>query len=185
MNWLFPLKLKVLGSTADSISFQDIDLNSEVEIPIGQHVGAFGVQRTKHTHNGVDLYCPLFEPVYAVEDGTIVNVRQWTGEGAGSPWWNDTWAILVEGESGVVTYGEIFLIDPIITNNKIKRGDLVGTVKTVLKNDKNRPMTMLHLQMYKHGHLCAGGWKTNDPQPETLIDPTPFLLKAEQNLGGL
>ncbi len=178
MNWLFPLRLKVVGPTENSMSFQSIDKWNEVEIPIGDHVGAFGVKRKNHIHNGVDLYCYEIEPVFAVEDGTIVDVRQWTGEDAGSPWWEDTWAILVEGESGVVAYGEIFLIDPIITNNKIKRGDLVGTVKTVLKENKGRPITMLHLQMYKHGHLCAGGWDTNDPKPDTLIDPTPFLLKA-------
>lgn len=178
-KWLFPLRLKSLGQTSDSMSFKNVDIEREIEIPIEEHVGAFGAQRKNHIHNGVDLYCRPSDAVYAVEDGIVVDVRQWTGENAGSPWWNDTWATLVEGESGTVAYGEIFLSYSKI-GGKIKKGDLIGFVKTVLVKDKGRPMTMLHLQMYKHGHLCAGGWNTNNPKPDTLIDPTPFLLEAEQ-----
>jgi len=181
-NWLFPLRLKVLGSTSDSMSFKDVDMEREVEIPIDNHVGAFGVQRKMHIHNGVDLYCEFLEAVYAVEKGKIVDVRQWTGKDAGSPWWNDTWAVLVEGESGVIAYGELCEHDRVEDEigTEIRRGELIGFVKPVLKKDKGRPTSMLHLQMYKHGHLCSGGWDTNNPKPETLIDPTPFLLEAEQ-----
>jgi len=182
-EWLFPLDLDVLGPTEDSMSFKKINLTTDVftdaEIPIKQHVGAFGVKRKHHIHNGVDLYCCPSDMVYAVEDGTVVDLRQWTGESVGSPWWNDTWALLVEGESGVVAYGEIFKGYQ-KKGDKVKRGDLLGGVKTVLRRYKGRPMTMLHLQMYKHGKFCAGGWNTNDPKPDALIDPTPFLLNAEQ-----
>jgi murein DD-endopeptidase MepM/ murein hydrolase activator NlpD len=182
-KWLFPLDLDVIGPTEDSMSFQNINLTtdifSDVEIPIGSHVGAFGVQRKMHVHNGVDLYCEPSTEVLAVEDGIVVDIRQWTGEGAGSSWWNDTWAVLVEGESGAIAYSEIFLGYHSI-GDKIKRGQHIGFVKTVLKKYKGRPTTMLHFQMYKHGHICAGGWDTNNPKPETLVDPTPFLLEAEQ-----
>jgi hypothetical protein len=171
--------MHVNGKTSDSMSFQNINLENEVEIPVEQHVGAFGVQRKKHIHNGIDLYCEPLEAVYSVERGTVVDYRQWTGEAASSPWWNDTWAILVEGESSVVAYGEIYPVEVDIIGDKVEAGELIGFVKTVLKKDKGRPMTMLHLQCYKHGHLCAGGWKTNDPKPDTLIDPTNFLLEAE------
>lgn len=180
-KWLFPfIGVKVLGATDDSMSFQNIDVDTEVEIPIGQHVGAFGVKRKMHVHNGVDLYSKPRQTIFAVEGGTVVDIRQWTGGMAGSPWWEDTWAVLVEGESGVVAYGEI---DYDTTRYKlgyrIAVGDHIGWTRTVLKKDKGRPMTMLHLQMYKHGHLCSGGWDTNAPQPDTLIDPTPFLLEAD------
>lgn len=183
-KWLFPLDLDVIGPTEDSMSFQKINLTTDVftdvEIPIAQHIGAFGVQRKMHTHNGVDLYCEPFESVYAVEDGIVVDCRQWTGEEAGSPWWNDTYAILVEGESGAIAYGEITIKPFLNIGHKIKKGEELGKVMTVLKKDKGRPMTMLHFQMYKHGHICAGGWDTNDPKPDTLIDPTSFLLEAVQ-----
>jgi len=180
-KWLFPLAgMKVLGETSDSMSFENIDISKEVEIPIGQHVGAFGVKRKMHVHNGVDLYCPPRTLVFAVEGGVVVDIRQWTGKAVGSPWWKDTWAVLVEGESGVAAYGEIeYDWTRFKIGYKIAVGDHIGWVKTVLKKDKGRPMTMLHLQMYKQGHLCSGGWDTNDPKPDNLIDPTPFLLDAD------
>jgi hypothetical protein len=171
------------------MSFKNIHQLTQVEIPIKNHVGAFGVQRKKHVHNGVDLYCPPGRQVYAVEDGEVVDMRQWTGEDVGSPWWEDTYATLVEGKSGVVAYGEIGYGEACLWNfyynigSKIKRGDLIGWVRTVLNKDKGRPMTMLHLQMYKHGKTSAGGWDTNNPKPEDLIDPTLFLLDAEENIG--
>jgi len=179
-KWLFPLNLEVLGPTSDSMSFQNIDIENQVEIPIEQHVGAFGVQRKMHVHNGIDLYCPPLDPVFAVEDGIVVDYRDWTGEGAGSPWWEDTEALLIEGESGAIAYGEICNTVGLKIGDKVSRGDHIGNVITVLKKDKGRPMTMLHFQGYKHGYTHAGGWDTNEPQPEALFDPTPFLLEAEQ-----
>ena len=179
-KWLFPLDIDVIGPTSDSMSFQKIDIHTDVEIPTEQHVGAFGVQRKHHVHNGVDLYCEPHELVYAVEDGKVVDIRQWTGKKAGSPWWKNTWAILIEGETGVVAYGEIGKPDGYQIGDKVCRGDLLGCVKTVLRKDKGRPMTMLHFQMYKHGKTSAGGWGINNPKPEDLVDPTQFLLDAEQ-----
>ena len=180
-KWLFPLKLNVLGATEDSMSFENIDIENEVEIPVGQHVGAFGVQRKFDVHRGVDLYCPPLDPVFAVEDGIVVDYRDWTGEGAGSPWWEDTEALLIEGESGVIVFGEIVNTVGLKIGDKVSRGDHIGNVVTVLKKDKGRPMTMLHVQMYKNGYTHAGGWKISDPQPGQLVDSTPFLLEAEQH----
>jgi len=34
MSWMFPLNMKMIGSTSDSMSFQKIDMESEVEIPV-------------------------------------------------------------------------------------------------------------------------------------------------------
>lgn len=183
-KWLFPLDLDIIGPTSDSMSFKNINLTTDVftdvEIPVGQHVGAFGVKRKHNCHNGIDLYCEPGEWVFAVEDGTVVDVRQWTGEAVGSPWWEDTWAILVKGKFGVVAYGEVRFPESVKIGREVERGDHLGYVATVLTRDKGRPVTMLHFQMYTHGNLCAGGWVTNDPKPKTLIDPTPFLLDAEQ-----
>ena len=86
LKWYFPLRLNVLGPTLDSMSFENIDEDYQVEIPVGQHVGAFGVQRKFDVHRGVDLYCPPLDPVFAVEDGIVVDYRDWTGEeGLGTP----------------------------------------------------------------------------------------------------
>ena len=136
--------------------------------------GAFAAVRTHDTHTGVDLYCDVGQTVTAVEDGQVVAVTQFTG-GAESPWWNDTWAVMVEGASGVVTYGEI---TPLVQEGVVVRaGDPVGTVLRVLKKDKGRPTSMLHLELYTHGTRAHPWWR-GDTQPPELLDPTDALLRC-------
>lgn len=173
----FPLKKQNIYITNDSMSFVNIDYNKDTEIPIGTHVGAFGAKRKMHTHEGVDLYCPEGEPVYAIEDGEVVLIENFTGLKAGSGWWNDTNAVHIEGSSGVLVYGEIIEIDSIKVGNKIKQGDLIGHVKTVLKKDKGRPMSMLHLELYSHGSRESVTWHPwQEERPEFLQDPTKLLI---------
>lgn len=84
-------------------------LPSAPYVPVAPHPGAFGVSRKHDVHTGVDLYASESTPVYAIEDGKIVEILEFTGEGADppSPWWNRTQAVLVEGRSGVILYGEV------------------------------------------------------------------------------
>jgi len=43
MKWTFPLDMKLVGKTTNSMSFQKINIKKEVEIPVGKkHVGACG-----------------------------------------------------------------------------------------------------------------------------------------------
>lgn len=144
-------------------------------LPVGDHPGAFGVQRKHHIHEGVDLYCHQGQPVQAVEEGVVVAVIPFTGEIANppSPWWRDTWAVLVEGPSGVVVYGEI--TPDVKVGDPIVPGWNIGYVKQVLKIDKGRPMAMLHLELHRPGTRDAKDWI--DERPATLLDPTPFLLE--------
>jgi hypothetical protein len=188
-NWLFPLELKKLGPTVDSMSFDKIDITKGVEIPVFPHVGSFGAERRHDIHKGVDLYCPEGTPVFAVEDGVLCHVRPFTGEIANCPWWENTWAVSIAGESGVVVYGEInkpkfrfinFSLenDWFFQGKEIKKGDLIGNVKRVLKKDKGRPTSMLHLALHRHGTLTDAVWKIGAKQPEGTLDPTPFLLTS-------
>ena len=181
MDWLFPLKMNVLGTTSDLMSFKNIDLTKEVEIPIGKLVGAFGVERKFDVHRGIDLYAPVGTPVFSVEEGKIIQIGPWTGAAAGCDWWLDTDAVYVEGESGVVAYGEIEVVKELEVDQVLKIGTLVGFIKRVLKKDKGRPTSMLHLQLYKHGHTSSGGWELGNPQPEFLKDPTPYLIMSKDN----
>jgi murein DD-endopeptidase MepM/ murein hydrolase activator NlpD len=41
--------------------------------------GVFGAVRKYDIHTGIDLYCELEDPVYAIEDGVVVNVCHFTG----------------------------------------------------------------------------------------------------------
>ncbi len=143
-------------------------------LPVGSHPGAFGVKRKNHIHEGIDLYVPEGTPVRAVEDGIVVALEKFTGTEATppSPWWMDTEALLVEGASGVVVYGEITSIrEP---GYEVKAGDLLGYVIQVLKKDKGRPMSMLHLELHEHGTRQTSEWL--DEKPASLLDPTPHFL---------
>lgn len=135
--------------------------------------GKFGAIRKYDIHTGVDLYCEPDENVYAIEDGVVVAVEDFTGPKAGLPWWNDTQAVLVEGRSGVFCYGEISTNHKV--GQKIKEGDNIGTVLTVLKKDKGKPMTMLHMELYKHGTVESVVWELGKRKPKGLWDPTCIL----------
>jgi hypothetical protein len=124
-----------------------------------------------------------------MEDGEVVSVEQFTG-GDESPWWNDTWAVLVRGKSGVIVYGEIS--SKVEVGQWVSAGDTIGVVSTsVLKKFKGRPMVMLHMELMTHDscdHLrdpnasdVRGGtlwWKGDQRMPKQLLDVTPLLMHA-------
>jgi murein DD-endopeptidase MepM/ murein hydrolase activator NlpD len=146
------------------------------------HVGSFGVKRRFDKHRGIDLYAPVGTEVYAVEDGIVKDIRPWTGKDANCDWWLDTDAVAVEGKSGLAVYGEIEIDKKIKLNKKIKAGQLIGTVKRVLKNDKGRPTSMLHFELRDYGFYknIAKNWDSDIP--EGIKDPTPFLKRSIFNL---
>lgn len=141
--------------------------------------GRFGAVRRHDVHTGIDLYCEIGQEVVAVEDGVVVAIEGFTGPNADdpSPWWNDTQAVLVEGESGVVVYGEVS--SRVWVGMYVRAGSLVGVIETpVLKKDKGRPTTMLHLELMKLGARETVWWGIGEPQPVFLQDPTPHLTEA-------
>lgn len=141
--------------------------------PIG-HPGAFGTRRKHDVHTGVDLYVPEHTLVYAGEKGTIVAIEEFTGPNVGSPWWNTTYAVLVEGFSGVCVYGEIDPHPWISVGNTIDKGQGIGHVLRVLRKDKGTPTSMLHFELMRHGHYYSSPvWY--DAMPEELLDPTETL----------
>jgi len=176
-TWGNPLPLDLIV-THDGDSFKNFDSDRETGLPVGNHPGAFGVLRKHHHHEGVDLYAPEGTVVRAVEDGVVVRVGPFTGPAVDMDWWEETWAVMVEGISGVVVYGEIIpcsnLNGPTPARFEVKAGDPIGTVKRVLKVDKGRPMSMLHLELRKHGTTDWSGWY--DTRPDNLLDPTSHLL---------
>lgn len=173
MKWHNPLPLKLV-ETSDSLSFLTMEA-THTGIPVGDHPGAFGYVRKNHIHEGVDLYAPTDCEVYAVESGIVTKVEKFTGADVGSPWWNTTFAVYVEGNSGTVVYGEI---DPLVTEGqRVESGELVGKIMQVLKKNKGRPMSMLHLELHLHGTTETKSWGHYDEMPDTLIDPTKNLLE--------
>lgn len=173
-HWASPITLS-LAPTSDSLSYRSMP-HGWTGLPLAPHPGAYGVQRKHHVHEGIDLYCSDRTPVFAMEDGRIVNIEAFTGPNAGSSWWENTHALLVEGESGVVVYGEIEVQSGLAIGDTVRRGDLIGRVIRVLTNAKGRPPFMLHIELHDHGTTTAQEW-TGD-KPESLRDPTPLLLDA-------
>lgn len=154
------------------------------EIPQGEALGAFGVKRKFDTHTGVDLYCNEGDWVHAIEDGTIIAIEPFTGEIAGFPWWNDTYAVAIKGVSGIINYGEIYPRVGWYVGYKIKEGEIIGHVIPVLKEDKGKvPSTsMLHLELYTKYDGRWVEWTLNTPQPDNLLDPTNLLLKNLESI---
>lgn len=146
-------------------------------IPINPHPGAFGYTRKNSRHTGVDLYTQEHSPVYAVEPGKIVSVEHFTGEWDNSPWWKNTDCILVEGETGVICYGEITTKRTV--GEYVKKGEHIANVSRVIKEGREHPEItgwspcMLHLELYKHGTTCASSGFT-----DSLLDPTEYLISS-------
>ena len=88
----------------------------------------------------------------------------------------DTWAVFVEGASGVVVYGEIQPEAGLVEGARVEPGQVLGRILQVLKTPKGRPATMLHLELHAPGTRSAPGWDHGQPRPATLLDPTPWLL---------
>jgi len=154
-------------------------------IPCGNHPGAFGFQRKHDIHTGVDLYTDDGQSVHAVEDGTVILIEKFTGASLGTPWWNETYAVMVEGMSGVVCYGEIKPSDEIGPGSKVHRGQQLGVVAAVLPEGKDRPdipghsRAMLHVELFEHGTTkLASPWTVREEKPFGLLDPTPLLLRS-------
>jgi len=132
-------------------------LKNRIELHDIPPANRFGARRKFDVHTGVDLFCDHGDPIFAIEDGEITDICYFTGAVVGMPWWNETMAVAVEGESGVILYGEIDPMGGIAVGQKIKEGEIVGTALTVLKNGKGLPMTMLHIELYRYGY--RGNWE--------------------------
>jgi hypothetical protein len=176
----FPLLAKKISVTTDPDHFRAIDLASETAVPLPNHPGAFGVTRTFHVHEGVDLYCVHDEPVVAMEAGRVVAIIPFTGTHAGSPWWLDTFAVLVEGVHGVLNYGEIAPDPSLRIDSLVTPGEQLGRVIPVLRRDKGRPRSMLHLERYEHGTRDVVEWRVGAEKPAQLRDPTELLVRASE-----
>jgi hypothetical protein len=148
-------------------------------LPIGKHPGAFLATRKHAPHTGVDLYTSDREPVFAMHDGEIISIEDFTGKFDKSTWWEDTRCILIRHWFGVVCYGEI---DNSVGGGWVRKGQHIGFVKRVLKKGKERPdipghsLSMLHVELYPEGQERAS--RTYELDKDILKDPTPFLVDA-------
>ncbi len=128
----------------------------------------FGFKRKFDIHTGIDLHCEPLSEVFAIEEGIVLNIKPFTGSKADSPWWEDTDYIGILSPSGYIVYGEVTSL--IKVGEKVIAGQLIGKVKRVLKKNKNKPMDMLHLELYKK-ETEPVFWTLNEDQPLNLLNP--------------
>lgn len=133
----------------------------------------FGAVRKYDIHTGIDLHCKEGSSVFAIEDGVVYKVDLFTGPEAGSPWWNKTSYIGINGKTGYIVYGEV--ISLVSEGQEIKAGDCIGLVQQVLKKDKNKPQSMLHLELYSQPVESPVTWNLNEQMPGHLLDPTSII----------
>lgn len=194
-DWIQPIKSKDLigsrpytGNDNYTVKPPKSVMSFSEYLPTFSEPGAFGALRKHDRHEGVDIYCVEGASVFAVEDGEVVDSYQYTGEAAACEWWKDTWCIKVKGRSGVVTYGELKMpieahVDGVAypsIGTKVKAGDFIGVVGTVLKDGKlrldirNHNTSMLHLELRKE-NCRIDGWKIGEDRDTRLLDPSPYL----------
>lgn len=141
-------------------------------------VGDFAFRRSFYHHPGVDVYCADMQPIQAIEEGVIVHIENFTGPNANppSPWWNETFSIMIEGASGVIGYCEL---DPFLhlqIGDHVEEGEMIALITPVLKKDKGNGTTMLHLEHYVPGTKHHVTWVLDTPKPEELLN-SRFLLE--------
>lgn len=181
MGALAPIE-DIVAAAVDSVRWT-FPLSQANGIPKGHHPGAYGYMRKHDVHSGVDLYCQENQKVFAVEDGRVVLVEAFTGPSDGTPWWNDTQCVMIEGASGCVNYGEV--ISSVRLGQRVYRGQIIATVTPVLREGKERPdipghsRNMLHMELYKHGcRKTTDPWMNREIVPADLLDPTDYLINA-------
>ena len=147
------------------------------KLPNSDETGSFGFSRKFDIHTGIDLYCEPNANVYACEAGIIVAIEKFTGEHSDSPWWNNTWALLIEDDEKVIVYGEIDLPELKI-GDRVEKGDCLGKVIPVSRSkNSDIPTSMLHFELHKKGTKFTSWWKHGESMPETLIDCTSYLQR--------
>lgn len=148
------------------------------QLPLSTEPGSFGYIRKHDIHTGVDLYCENNDAVYAMYDGIIVNIEDFTGINSNPPtsWWNDTNSVLILHNDFVICYGEITVANNITIGSSVKEGDIIGYVKQVLKKDKNKtPLSMLHIELYEKHITESVVWELNTDKPYGLLDISVLL----------
>jgi hypothetical protein len=147
-------------------------------------VGDFASRRSFYHHPGVDIYCDKGQEIVAIERGIVVNIDCFTGPNATptSPWWNETWSIMIEGASGVLGYCEIEPLHYVEIGLEIEEGERIAKVIPVLKKDKGNGTTMLHFEQYVPGTTDHVTWVLDTEKPSQLLNPRPLLEKIINSL---
>jgi len=145
---------------------------------------AFGAKRkaddgTVRRHAGVDVWANEHDLVVAPQDGRVIAVL---------PFYRGTWAVYVRtADDQVINLGEVANVSyrefGIRPGMEVKQGQPVARIGRMHKD------TMLHVEVYdatgatddemvKLIRAKHFQWLGDEPAPERLMDPSPYLLVA-------
>lgn len=143
-----------------------------------QHHGRyFGARRDggRRLHAGCDLIAPVGTEIYAIDDGTVVELNQ--------SFYHGTGVIALKHPGGYIArYCEILpdSIEDTERNQRFKAGDVIARV------GKMYSMSMLHFELYAgtgSGPLTAHGSRSQFKRRSDLLNPTSFLDSLRGNVG--
>lgn len=157
-----------------------------------QDSGTFLENRKDRVHCGVDLYAPRNTPVYAVDDGIIQSISEFTTPKQ-NDYWNKTFEIILYDE--LKYYYRYAELDSVLVNKneRVSAGQRIGLVGQVLNPNqphhdqpeyikrliKKDRVSMLHFEMYDclpgHSDKYLGGNWFGENEPKGLLDPRSFL----------
>jgi len=162
-------------------------------VPSPGSPGSFWEDRQDRRHCGVDLYASSGSKVVSIEDGIVLEVGTFTSPRI-IPYWNETFYVLVENESGsFAKFAELVEVE-VRAGDRLSSGQTVGRVGSVLnpkKIDDDAPAyikslkgagdsSMLHFELYESRpevseRYLGGNW-FGPGKPAGLLDPTGRLV---------
>lgn len=148
-------------------------LIAQINLPKFQVPQDFGYPGFGKYSTGIDIKCSENTQVQAIEDGIILNVKDYSGLYSNNPWWNPTKSVFVEGASGVIVYSCISPQQSIFIGGFVNEGDILGIVKSLSKDNVH-----LNLQNYSFGEKDFINWKFKSEQPENIHNPRNLILKT-------
>lgn len=115
-----------------------------------QFTSGFG-SRWGRQHRGIDIGVDANSPVTALQDGTVTDIyRNFGGHGDG--------VVVTHSDGTKIVYGHVNA--KVRIGNKIKKGQIIATVKGWFNSYGNKDNTHLHLERYSGG---------------SAVDPTGYL----------
>ncbi|MCY4444521.1 MAG: M23 family metallopeptidase [Proteobacteria bacterium] len=134
----------------------------------GRQFGAVRVAGGRR-HAAVDLLTRWKAPVRAVTSGTILDAY---------PFYQGTYAIVVDHDRFVVRYGEVAPVRLSKVRNKVvKAGDVIGYVGVLYSG-----ASMLHFEQYSGSKVGQLTVSSNHPyhRRADLVNPTSFIQELER-----